>query len=260
MPDISIRGVRLPKALREMNRDDIQHAIADVRVPKAIRELKTEDLQKAMADVQLPKALRDLRLEDVQHAIAEAKLPKVELPDGISAPKIDVDLKALEARLPGRRRRRSRTPFVILGLLAAIGAAVYVVTSTPIGTRIREMLRDLRGRAGMDEEERDEALAGGGPMAGVSGGEDALAGRVPEGTTASFGTGAGGQSGYGSSTGDRPAVAVGPGTGSSSDPAGQAGGSTFDQEGEALAGATAADSYAPPHDDSTEQDQVERSL
>jgi hypothetical protein len=140
MPEITVPEVRLPKALREMSRDDIQHAIADVKLPKALRDLSRDDIQHAIEEVKLPKALRDLSLEDLQHAIAEIKLPKVEVPDKIVIPRVEIDTKAIERRLPGRRRRRNRLPFLVIGGIALVAAAWFLFNATGMGPRIRRLL------------------------------------------------------------------------------------------------------------------------
>jgi hypothetical protein len=119
MPEITVPEVRLPKALREMSKDDIQHAIEEVK---------------------LPKALRDFSLEDLQQAIAEIKLPKIEVPDKIVIPRVEIDTKAIERRLPGRRRRRNRLPFLVIGGIALVAAAWFLFNATGMGPRLRRLM------------------------------------------------------------------------------------------------------------------------
>jgi hypothetical protein len=131
MPEISIPEVRLPKALREMSRDDIQHAISEVRLPKGLRELGMEDIQRAIGDIQLP---------------------AVDLPDKIVIPRVEIDTKAIQQRLPGRRRRRNRLPFLVIGGIALLAAAWFLLTSTSLAPRLRNAVSRMRATPGAEGE------------------------------------------------------------------------------------------------------------
>ena len=110
LPEIHLPDVKLPEGLRHMNRQDIQAAISD-RLP------------------------RKMELPDVD--LSKIDLSKIELP------------KAVEERLPGRRRRNPIMPiaaFVAIGSLVA--AAWWLITSPTAMVRVRETADRIRSRMG----------------------------------------------------------------------------------------------------------------
>jgi hypothetical protein len=112
LPEIHLPDVKLPEGLRDMNRQDIQHAIGD-RLPKKIE----------MPDVDLS---------------------KIDLPKRPDFSKIDLP-KAVQDRMPGRRRSN---PILPLAAVLAIGsmfvAAWWLITSPTAGTRVRTTFDRLR--------------------------------------------------------------------------------------------------------------------
>ena len=108
MPEVKLPDVKLPEGLREMNRHDIQAAISE-RMPKKVE----------MPDVDLS---------------------KVELPASVQRKLKDVDLpKAVEDRLPGRRRTNPLLPVAaFMAVAAAIAAAWWLITSPDAAVRVRE--------------------------------------------------------------------------------------------------------------------------
>ena len=135
LPEIHLPDVKLPDGLRDMSRHDIQSAISD-RMPKKIE----------MPDVDLSKV--DLSKVD----LSKVDLSKVELP------------KAIERRMPGRRRSNPILPlaaFLAIGSLFA--AAWWLITSPTAMVRVRETADRLRSRLGnggdqLDAEDRLETL------------------------------------------------------------------------------------------------------
>ena len=108
-----------------------------------------------LPDVKLPEGLRDMSRKDIEAAI-NSRLPrKIELPE-VDLSKVDlgkVDLsrlelpKAVEDRLPNRRRTN---PLLPLAALAAIGslvaAAWWLITSPTAMLRVRETADRIRSR------------------------------------------------------------------------------------------------------------------
>jgi hypothetical protein len=128
LPEIHLPDVKLPEGLREMNRQDIQSAISD-RMPRKV-ELPDVDLSKI--------------------DLSKIDLSKIELP------------KAVEERLPRRRRSNPVLPiaaFVAIGSLVA--AAWWLITSPTAMVRVREGVDRFRSRMGwtsMDEIDVDDRL------------------------------------------------------------------------------------------------------
>ena len=131
LPEIHLPDVKLPEGLRDMNRKDIQAALSD-RVPKKI-ELPDVDLSKI--------------------DFSKLDLSKVDLP------------KAVEERLPRRRRTNPILPvaaFVAIGSLVA--AAWWLITSPTAMVRVRDTADRIRSRLGWtsldqtDAEDRLESL------------------------------------------------------------------------------------------------------
>jgi hypothetical protein len=116
LPEVKLPDVKLPEGLREMNRHDIQAAFND-RKPKKV-EMPDIDLSK----VDLPK----VDLAKAQKSV-ERRLKDVDLP------------KAVEDRLPGRRRTNPILPVAaFLAVSAAIAAAWWLITSPTAAVRVRE--------------------------------------------------------------------------------------------------------------------------
>lgn len=128
LPEIHLPDVKLPEGLRDMNRKDIQAAIGD-RVPKKI-ELPDVDLSKI--------------------DLSKVDLSKIELP------------KAVENRLPGRRRTNPILPvaaFLAIGSLVA--AAWWLITSPTAMVRVRDTADRVRSRLGwtnIDETDAEDRL------------------------------------------------------------------------------------------------------
>lgn len=121
LPEIHLPEVKLPEGLRDMSRHDIQAAIGD-RLPKRIE----------MPDVDLSKI----------------DLSKIELP------------KAVEKRLPGRRRTNRILPIAaVLAIGSLVAAAWWLITSPTAMLRVRETADRLRARMnGGDEYDAQDRL------------------------------------------------------------------------------------------------------
>ncbi len=125
LPEIHFPDIKLPDGLRDLNRQDIQHAISD-RMPKKI-EMPDVDFSK----VDLPKAVED-RLDRVEKAINKLDLPK-----------------AVENRLPGRKRSNPFLPFAaILAVGSMCAAAWWLITSPTATLKVRETAERLKARIG----------------------------------------------------------------------------------------------------------------
>jgi hypothetical protein len=113
-----------------------------------------------LPDVKLPEGLRDMNRQDIQAAISDRLPRKMELPD-VDFSKIELP-KAVEERLPGRRRRNPIMPiaaFVAIGSLVA--AAWWLITSPTAMVRVRETADRIRSRmgwTGMDDIDADDRL------------------------------------------------------------------------------------------------------
>jgi hypothetical protein len=113
LPEVKLPDVKLPDGLRDMNRRDIQAALQE-RVPRKV-DLPDVDLSKV-------------------------DLSKVELSKSVERRLRDVDLpKAVEDRLPGRRRTNPILPIAaMLAVGAAIAAAWWLITSPTAAVRVRD--------------------------------------------------------------------------------------------------------------------------
>lgn len=114
-----------------------------------------------LPDVKLPEGLREMNRQDIQAAINERLPRKVELPD-VDLSKIELP-KAVEERLPGRRRRSN--PILPIAAFLAIGslvaAAWWLITSPTAMVRVRETTDRIRSRmgwTGMDDAELEDRL------------------------------------------------------------------------------------------------------
>src|SRR3954454_2625621 len=121
LPEIHLPDVKLPDGLRDMNRHDIQGAIGE-RMPKRI-ELPDIDLSK----VEMPKSV-ETGLGRVGKAVDRIDLPK-----------------AVDDRLPRRRRTNPILPIAALVVIGSIFAATWwFLTSPTATTRVRETADRLR--------------------------------------------------------------------------------------------------------------------
>jgi hypothetical protein len=115
-----------------------------------------------LPDVKLPEGLRDMNRQDIQAAINDRLPRRVELPD-VDLSKIELP-KAVEDRLPGRRRRSN--PILPVAAFLAIGslvaAAWWLITSPTAMLRVRETTDRIRSRmgwtSGMDDAELEDRL------------------------------------------------------------------------------------------------------
>jgi hypothetical protein len=124
MPDISLPEVRLPQ----------------LRLPDSLRDMNREDIQKAMADVQLPKVDLPKRSE-VSKELAKAG-------KGLEKAGKDID------RMLPRRAAPSPLPFVIFGMLAGLFIGWFLASSTTTGPRIGGLVEDARTRVDRWRKER----------------------------------------------------------------------------------------------------------
>ena len=127
-----------------------------------------------MPEIKLPElklpGLRDMRADDIKHAISEAR-PDVKLSDldprGFELPKIDlprVDLAGAASaaaatvsdRNPLRKKRRSRVPMIVAGLLIAGLGTLAVLNLGWLRTRLSEAFDRIRTR--MDAARVDSSL------------------------------------------------------------------------------------------------------
>jgi hypothetical protein len=112
-----------------------------------------------LPDVKLPEGLRDMSRQDIQNAIGDRLPRKIEMPD-VDLSKIDlskIDLpKAVEDRLPRRRRRNPILPIAALFAIGSlVAAAWWLITSPTAMVRVRETADRLRARMnGSTELER----------------------------------------------------------------------------------------------------------
>jgi hypothetical protein len=135
MPQLKIPSVKLPamRDLREMSpedvKDQLKHALQDVRV-------------------------NDMKLTDID--LSHIELPKVEIPkvDKVDLSKVDlskIDLPAaVIAAAEGaglKRKRRSRTRFVLAGLVIAALGAVAVMNVAWLRYRFDDITRRIRQKA-----------------------------------------------------------------------------------------------------------------
>jgi hypothetical protein len=114
-----------------------------------------------LPEVKLPDGLRDLSRQDIQSAISDRMPKKFEMPD-VDLSKVELP-KAVEKRLPGRRRTN---PILPIAAIAAIGslvaAAWWLITSPTAMVRVRETADRIKARLGnvdqLDAEDRLETL------------------------------------------------------------------------------------------------------
>jgi hypothetical protein len=123
-----------------------------------------------LPEVKLPDGLRDMSRHDIQSAISDRMPKKVDFPDvdlsKIDLSKIDlskIDLpKAVEDRLPRRRRSNPIMPIAaVLAIGSLVAAAWWLITSPTAMLRVRETADRIRSRIGgyeTDAEERLETL------------------------------------------------------------------------------------------------------
>jgi len=117
-----------------------------------------------LPDVKLPDGFRDVTRQDIQTAIGDRLPKRIEMPD-VDLSKVELP-KAVERRLPGRRRTNPILPvaaFVAIGSM--IAAAWWLITSPTAMTRVRETADRIRARmngstevARFDAEDRLESL------------------------------------------------------------------------------------------------------
>lgn len=123
LPDIHLPEIKLPDGLRDMNRRDIQKAFDD-RVPNKF-EMPDVDL----SNVDIPKAVAAGR-DRVGKAIDKIELPK-----------------AVEDRMPGRKRSNPILPIAALLAVGSMCAAAWWLITSPTATqRVRETADRLRSK------------------------------------------------------------------------------------------------------------------
>ncbi|MEP6639792.1 MAG: hypothetical protein ABJC39_10625 [Chloroflexota bacterium] len=140
MPELPVKDARLPELhLPEINRDDIMRSLSEIKMP----------------DVDIRKLER----------------PKFDLPDSVTKrdwPSIDIGKAMASAAAAAHigRKRRSRWPFAVAGLILAGVATAAIVSNQTIRARISDAIHGLRERiAGMQsgydalDVDRDETVA-----------------------------------------------------------------------------------------------------
>ena len=120
LPSASISG------LRDMSTDDIKSALADVRVP----EVRMSDLDPRKVDL----SKLDIDLSGISDAVSAAAATAAE-------------------RNPLRRKRPSRWPFVIAGLVIAAVAVIVVRNAGRLRAQADEVGRKIRERSEADRIE-----------------------------------------------------------------------------------------------------------
>lgn len=131
MPDLSLKGVRLPELhLPEMSRDDIGRAIGDAR-----RDVDLSRLDPRRVD------LSGVRLPDVD-------LPRIDLPRAVTS----------AAQSVGIIKRPSRAPMVIGALIVAALVAIAAAMSPVLRPKIDDAARRMRAavQARRDEMHDDD--------------------------------------------------------------------------------------------------------
>jgi hypothetical protein len=113
-----------------------------------------------LPEVKLPDGLRDMSRQDIQSAISDRMPKKLEMPD-VDLSKVDLP-KAIEKRLPGRRRSNPILPIAaVLAIGSLFAAAWWLITSPTAMVRVREGVDRFRSRMGwtnMDEIDVDDRL------------------------------------------------------------------------------------------------------
>ena len=141
MPELNLRELRkdfrIPELrLPEMSRDDIAKALGEAR--KEIGEVR-KDLNEFRRDFEMPKV--DLSKVD----LSKVDMPKVDL-SAVDLSKVDVSKMSDSARKSARQaaeragivaKRRSRLPFVILGIVT-FGLVAWAMSSPSLKTRMRD--------------------------------------------------------------------------------------------------------------------------
>lgn len=127
MPTLTRKSFQLPELhLPEMRRDDIAKTLGDVR--HELGEVRRE-IDKSRAD------------------IAKLHLPKFEMPD-VDLSRLDVPKAVTSAAQSAglMKRRRSRTPFVIGGLVT-IALLIWAALRSPsVQERVKTVAKDARER------------------------------------------------------------------------------------------------------------------
>ena len=139
MPRIPLGEVRLPELhLPEMSREQISRALADIRGDGAreAERVRSEAPRLELPDIDLPKVeLPKVDLSKVD--LRKLDLSKVDLPKAIADAAVAAGLV---------KRRRSRLPFVIAGLVTLAVVGYALLTSPTIRPRIDDAARKLRSR------------------------------------------------------------------------------------------------------------------
>lgn len=120
MPDLSLKGVRIPELhLPEMSRDDITRSISDARRDVDLSRLDPRKLD--LSGVELPK-------------LPSIDLSNVDVPQAVTA----------AAQRAGLIRRPSRAPLFIGGAIVLGLAAVAALTSPMIRPKLDELIARAR--------------------------------------------------------------------------------------------------------------------
>jgi hypothetical protein len=144
MPELNLKELRkdfrIPELrLPEMSRDDIAKALGEAR--KEIGEVR-KDLNEFRRDFEMPKV-----------DLTKVEMPKVDL-SAVDLSKVDVGKMSDSARKSARQaaeragivaKRRSRLPFVILGIVT-FGLVAWAMSSPSIKTRMRDAAEKARQR------------------------------------------------------------------------------------------------------------------
>ncbi|HEX5147776.1 MAG TPA: hypothetical protein VFW02_01755 [Candidatus Limnocylindrales bacterium] len=144
MPEFTVKEVRLPELhLPEIKRDEIVRSLSGVRLPEV-------DLAKARnASIKLPAvsvSSADVgRLVAAAAAIARIVRPTPSRTSWLAGA-LDRRSRSPLARIVQPRRRRSRWPFAVGGILI-IGLGTWAVLRRPaVRERLNALARDARGR------------------------------------------------------------------------------------------------------------------
>lgn len=154
MPRIPLGEVRLPELhLPEMSREQISRALAGIRGDGAreAERVRTEAPRLELPDIDLPKV--ELPKVDVPKVdVTKVELPKVDLSKvdlrKLDLSKVDLPKVVADAAVAAGlvKRRRSRLPFVIAGLVTLAVVGYALLTSPTIRPRIDDAARKLRSR------------------------------------------------------------------------------------------------------------------
>jgi hypothetical protein len=149
MPELNLKelrkDLRIPELrLPEMSRDDIAKALGEAR--REIGEVR-RDLHEFRREFEMPKV--DLTKVD----LSRVEMPKVDL-SAVELPRMDMGKMGSSARKGARQaaeragivaRRRSRLPFVILGVLT-FGLVAWAMSSPALKARMRDAAERARER------------------------------------------------------------------------------------------------------------------